>query len=109
MTDEIEFFERKIASAVNTESRIQLLNTASMAVHLSAPEQAYRWAQEAMQSAEALGNTRYIAECLFSLGTGSSSLANYHEALALFERAYKLYRELGDAPQAANSVGNIGL
>ena len=109
MTDELEFFQRKIASAEHPETRIQILNTASTAVQMSAPAQAYEWAEEAMRMAEALGNSRYVAECLFNLGTSCNALARYRDALGFFEQARTRYQELGDTLQAANSTGNIGL
>ncbi len=109
MTDETEFFQRKIASAENTASRIQVLNTASKAIQASNPTQALQWADEAMSLATVLGNSHHIAECLFNLGTSSNALARYRNAITFFEQARARYQELGNDIHAINATGNIGL
>ncbi|MES2460356.1 MAG: tetratricopeptide repeat protein, partial [Armatimonadota bacterium] len=64
--------------------------------------------RDGLQIFEALGDTRYIAWVLTSLGSLSRRRGDYSRARENFERSLRLYRELGDRQGATIQLGNLG-
>ncbi|TMK79440.1 MAG: adenylate/guanylate cyclase domain-containing protein [Actinobacteria bacterium] len=72
------------------------------------PADAQRFADEALEEANAAGNDRTIAAALHSLACTKLDADEYGEARALFEQSLALRRKLGDKRNIANSLSYLG-
>jgi tetratricopeptide (TPR) repeat protein len=90
-------------------SRVLLLTKAVSVYYTYNPQQAKKYADEAMQLAQKLGYRRGIGRSYISLGIYHWFQGNYPIAMAYTKKAIPYFEELNDEDGLASAFGNIGI
>jgi predicted ATPase/class 3 adenylate cyclase len=94
------------APAIRRKAAERLALAGDRAASLAATEEALRYFEKAAALAE---EPRWQAELLERAGNAAQEGGKYPQAIALYERALKLYRGEGDERRAAHVTGAIGI
>jgi signal transduction histidine kinase/DNA-binding response OmpR family regulator/Tfp pilus assembly protein PilF len=90
-------------------NRVLLLTKAVGAYYTYNPQQAKKYADEAMQLAQKLGYGRGIGRSYISLGIYHWFQGNYQTAMGYTKKAIPYFEELNDEDGLASAYGNIGI
>ncbi|MVM33171.1 tetratricopeptide repeat protein [Spirosoma sp. HMF4905] len=90
-------------------NRVLLLTKAVGFYYTYKPQQAKKYADEAMQLAQKLGYGRGIGRSYISLGIYNWFQGNYQTGMDYTKKAIPYFEELNDADGLASAYGNIGI
>lgn len=106
----IDSLQKSLKTLSEDTSKVNALNELSWQ-HITSGsyEQAVKYAQDALQTAENLGFKKGIGASYNNIGITHWYQGNYEKALDNYLRALKIRQEIGDKKGIASSFGNIGI
>lgn len=98
----------ELSNAKEDTVKIKILNTLSLKVHQTNPDEGLRYGKEALELAEKLQWKKGIATAKLTIGRNYWRLSNFGEALNYHFQSLELWKEIGDRDRIAITHGFIG-
>ncbi len=96
-------------NSVRDTNRVDALNSLAEELRKTNPEQANKYAEEALALSRELNYKKGIAGSYFSLGRIYRAQFNLTEARSYYLKSVQIYKELGDHKAVADITNKIGI
>ncbi|HEY9044801.1 MAG TPA: tetratricopeptide repeat protein, partial [Ohtaekwangia sp.] len=107
--ENIDSLKRELQNAVADTQRVKILFTISMKYQGFEPDSAMAYATKSLEKSKTIHYTKGQADALLQIGRLKRDQDNTVEALNNMFEALKLYREINDQVQIANSLNDISI
>ena len=104
----IDSLKAAASSKVNDTNKMKALYKLAKNLQENEPQQALRYAEDALNLSKNLNKKKTEANCLQVIGNIYNNLSEYHKGIEYQEKALKIFEEINDKSGMERCFGNIG-